>query len=256
MTISLAASRNPRQLINVALGRETADLAVVNARLINVYTGEIIDNITIAAKGKHIAYVGHDADGMLGPDTEVIDADGKPVIPGLIDGHTHLVWLYSISEFLKHAIPGGTTTIISETMEAYPVAGLDGVLDVLASFRDQPIKMFGTAPAMVSTSRAASGIPLDDLERVLEEDNIVGLGESYWQAVLEDPDTYLPEYIETLKCGKTLEGHSAGARDRKLNAYIGCGISSCHDRLCRIRPRLGLILFFDTFVFETDHILR
>ena len=166
---------------------------------------------------------------MIGPGTEVIDAAGRPVIPGLIDGHTHLVWLYSIPEFLRYAVPGGTTTIVSETMEAYPVAGLDGVLDVLASFRDQPIKIFGTAPAMVSTSRATSGIALDDLERILKEDNVVGLGESYWQAVLEDPDTYLPEYTATLQNGKTLEGHSAGAKDKKLNAYAACGISSCHE---------------------------
>jgi len=244
MSISLAASKNSRQLMNVALGREPADLAVVNAQLINVYTREILEKTAIAVKGEHIAYVGPDVEDMLGPETEVIDAGGKPVIPGLIDGHTHLVWLYSIPEFLNYAVPGGTTTIISETMEAYPVAGLDGVLDVLASFRDQPIKIFGTAPAMVSTSRATSGMALDDLERVLEEDNIVGLGESYWQAVLEDPDTYLPEYIETLKRGKTLEGHSAGARDRKLNAYIGCGISSCHEPITAEevleRIRLGI----------------
>jgi len=229
MTIPLAATRNSRQLIDVALGREKSDLAVVNASLINVYTGEIIDKTAIAAKGKHIAYVGHDIDDMIGPDTKVIDAAGKTVIPGLIDGHTHLVWLYSIPEFLRYAVPGGTTTIVSETMEAYPVAGLSGVLDVLASFRDQPIKILGTAPAMVSTSRASSGIPSNDLERILKEDNVVGLGESYWQAVLEDPDTYLPEYAETLRHGKRLEGHSAGAKDRKLNAYVACGISSCHE---------------------------
>ncbi|CAB5082081.1 Adenine deaminase (EC [Olavius algarvensis associated proteobacterium Delta 3] len=229
MTIPLAASRNSRQLIDVALGREKSDLAVVNAALVNVYTGEILDKTAIAVKGKHIAYVGHDVEDMIGPDTEVIDAAGKPVIPGLIDGHTHLVWLYSIPEFLKYAVPGGTTTIISETMEAYPVAGLAGVQDVLASFRNQPIKIFGTAPAMVSTSRATSGIVGSDLERILGEDDVVGLGESYWQAVLEHPDTYLPEYAETLIHGKTLEGHSAGARDRKLNAYVACGISSCHE---------------------------
>ena len=55
MTISLAASRNSRQLIDVALGRDAADLAVVNAALINVYTGEIIDETAIAVKGQHIA---------------------------------------------------------------------------------------------------------------------------------------------------------------------------------------------------------
>ena len=127
--------------MKVALGQDRADLAVVNARLANVYTGEYIDNCAISIKGKWIAYVGPNPDDTIGPETEVIDAGGQTVIPGLIDGHTHLGWLCKADEFLKYAAKGGTTTIVTETLEVFLVAGYTGLIDLLESFENQPIKI-------------------------------------------------------------------------------------------------------------------
>jgi adenine deaminase len=217
------------QLTKVALGEEKADLAVINAKIVNVYTGELLEDQSVTVKGKWIAYVGQNAGDSMGPQTEIIDAGGQTVIPGLIEGHTHIAWLYSAGEFLKYAMTGGTTTVVTETFEIYPVSGYDGVVDFLESLKDQPIKLFGTAPAMISISQAARGIPSETLEKLLARDDILGLGESYWQAVLQEPDGTLPLYEQTLTAGKTLEGHSAGARDKKLAAYVDLGISSCHE---------------------------
>ena len=217
------------RLMAVALGEEKADLVISNARLLNVYTGELLDDHTISVKDGWIASVGREATHTIGPDTEVIDAAQKTVIPGLIDGHTHLAWLFSIEEFLKFAIPGGTTTFITETIEPYPVAGYDGVLDFLASLERQPVKIYATAPFMASISHRARGIPLEELKDLLRREDILGIGESYWQTVLQEPDRMLPALEETLRRGKTLEGHSAGAGGKKLMAYIAAGISSCHE---------------------------
>jgi adenine deaminase len=82
---------------------------------------------------------------------------------------------------------------------------------------------------MASISQRARGISTQDLENLLARDNIIGLGESYWQSVIQEPDRMLSVYNETLRYGKTLEGHSAGARGNKLNAYIASGITSCHE---------------------------
>ena len=121
--------------------------------MVNVYTGEILPDLGIAIKGKWIAYVGQNAGGAIGPHTKVIDAGGQTVIPGLIDGHTHIGWMFTAAEFLKYAITGGTTTIVTETIEPFPVSGYEGVVDFLESLKDQPIKILATAPAMVSISR-------------------------------------------------------------------------------------------------------
>ncbi|BBO66215.1 adenine deaminase [Desulfosarcina alkanivorans] len=240
----IPAEDQARRLLAVALGGEDADLAVVNARMVNVYTGEILDGSQIAVSEKWIAYVGRDASASIGPRTQVLDAGGKIVIPGLIEGHTHLVWLASVSEYLRYLVPGGTTTVISETLEAYPVAGVEGVVDVLASFADQPIKLFGTAPAMVSVSRATAGIADRDLALLVSREDVLGLGESYWQALMQQPDSLLPAYAAVRGQRKTLEGHSAGASEKKLNAYVAAGISSCHEPISAPdvldRIRLGL----------------
>ncbi len=222
-------TRDSKTLMKVALGQEKADLAIVNAKLINVYTGELIENCAISIKEKWIAYVGRDPKVTIGPKTEVIDAKGKTVIPGLIDGHTHLASLSTASEFLKYAMKGGTTTIVTETLEPFPMGGYEGLIDFLESLKNQPIKILATAPAMISISKTACGISEETLQKLLDRDDIVGLGESYWQAVIQEPDLLQPLFKHTLLAGKTLEGHSAGASEKKLSAYIANGISSCHE---------------------------
>ncbi len=230
--------------MKVAVGEEKADLAVVNARCANVYTGELLDDCAVCIKGRRIAYVGRDPQTSIGSATEVIDVKGKTVIPGLIDGHTHLALLSSAAEVLKYAIKGGTTAIVTETMEAFPVAGYEGLIDFLKSFENQPIKILATAPAMISISRTAHGISEQTLQKLLDRDDIVGMGESYWQAVLQDSGSILPLFERTLRAGKRLEGHSAGASDKKLSAYVAGGVSSCHESInaeqVLERLRLGL----------------
>jgi len=244
-TISaLSADKDTKKLMEVALGKRNADLAVVNAQLLNVYTGELLDNQAICTCGRWVAYVGENPGESIGPDTMLIDAAGKTIIPGLIDGHTHLAWMATPSEFLKYIIRGGTTTIISETLEPYPVAGIEGVIDFIESLQDQPIKCFCTAPAMVSISHEARKMPDEELKMLLERGDILGLGETYWQALLQEPDLILPRFKATLMSGKLLEGHSAGASEKKLNAYIAAGISSCHEPIKATevldRLRLGI----------------
>ena len=227
--LSIEGIDRAKELINVILGKEKADLAIINATILNVYTGELLDHYSVSIKGEWIAYVGKNPEDTIGPHTKIIDAKGKTIIPGLIDGHAHLAWLFNISEFLLYAIQGGTTTIITETMETFPVMGYEGVVDFLSSLRDQPIKIFGTAPSMVSISKKALGISKATLKKLLLRDDILGLGESYWQVVMQEPEKFLPIFKETLKFGKRLEGHSAGAKGKKLMAYIAPGISSCHE---------------------------
>jgi adenine deaminase len=233
-----------RRLMQVAQGTRDADLAVVGGTLLNVYTGELLPETGLCTAGAWIAYVGKDAGRSIGPKTELIDAQGKVVIPGFIDGHTHLANLVSPAAFLSRAVVGGTTTIITETMEPYPVAGVAGVIDFLEALKGQPVKIFATAPAMGSISKAARGISPTDLEALLGREDVLGLGESYWQSVLQESEDYLPALCATLAKRKTIEGHTAGASDRRLMAYTAAGVTSCHEPIKAQevvdRLRLGL----------------
>ena len=233
-----------RALMQVALGEEKADLAIVNAKLVNVFTAEVQEPMGVAVKGPWIARVSPDVGDTIGTATRVIDAAGRTLIPGLIDGHTHLSWICSPAAFIPYAIASGVTTVVTETLEPYPVAGIAGVLDLLESLQDQPIRILATAPSMVSISTAARGISPAALASLLARPDILGLGESYWQAVLQEPDVYLPAYEQTQRSGKVLEGHSAGASEKKLAAYAAVGVSSCHEPInaeqVLTRLRLGM----------------
>jgi adenine deaminase len=119
--------------------------------------------------------------------------------------------------------------MVTETLEVFIVAGYAGLVDLLESFKDQPVKIWSTAPATISISKTARGISKENLQKLLERDDIIGLGESYWQAVLQEPGWLLALFEQTRRARKTLEGHSAGASEKKLAAYIANGISSCHE---------------------------
>lgn len=216
-------------LMQTALGREPADLVIENARLVNVFTGEIEPGSAVAVRGPWIARVAREAADVVGPQTRRIDAAGRYLTPGLIDAHTHLAWIACAPEVVPYAIASGVTTMVTETLEPYPVAGLAGVIEFLASLADQPIRFLATAPSMVSISTAARGIAAADLEALLAREEVLGLGESYWQAVLQEPSVYLPSFASTLAAGKPIEGHSAGAAGNKLAAYLALGVSSCHE---------------------------
>ncbi|MGO9311908.1 MAG: adenine deaminase, partial [Syntrophobacteraceae bacterium] len=77
-------------LMRTALGLEPADMLILNGSVVNVYSGEIVENCPVSMKGKWIAAVGPDAASAAGASTLVLDAAGKTLIPGLIEGHTHM----------------------------------------------------------------------------------------------------------------------------------------------------------------------
>ena len=77
-----------RRLINVALGREPADVIVAGGQVLSVHTGEIL-RADVAIVGSRIAAVGELPSATRGPRTRVVDAAGLFISPGLIDGHLH-----------------------------------------------------------------------------------------------------------------------------------------------------------------------
>ena len=70
----------------------TADTILVNARIATLAPRAPAAN-ALAIRGGELVAVGSAAEveGLRGPDTQVIDAGGRTVIPGLNDGHTHFI---------------------------------------------------------------------------------------------------------------------------------------------------------------------
>ncbi len=235
-----------KELIDTALGETKADIAIVNGNVVNVYTREIMPNHSIAIKGTRIAYVGKDISHIIGHKTKIINADGKTIIPGFIDAHSHILWLFNIDEFVKHALKTGTTTVITEAMEIVSVLGYPALSTCLKVFQKQPMKIFITIPPMITITpeKGKYALPPRTLKKFLQQKNVIGLGESYWLSIVKKEERVLNLIAEALASGKTAEGHTAGARNNKLLAYLTTGISSCHEPITAEeaieRLRLGI----------------
>ena len=76
-----------QKLLSVAKGETPADLVIRNGKVVNVYSGEIYDG-GVAICGDTIAAVG-DVEYCIGEGTRVVDAEGKYLTPGFLDGHIH-----------------------------------------------------------------------------------------------------------------------------------------------------------------------
>ena len=68
------------KVIDVALGKKSADMVILNGNLINVHTREVYQSDVSIVDGK-IAGVGKLPEGVIGPDTQIIDAAGKYLSP-------------------------------------------------------------------------------------------------------------------------------------------------------------------------------
>jgi adenine deaminase len=220
--------------METALGNEPADLVIRNGILVDVYSGRMVDGRSVAVKDKWIAYAGPDADHTIGTATRVIEADGRIISPGYMDTHTHLANYWNMADFLFYAIPGGTTTFVTELESLGYAHGAEGVEAFLEQIRHRPVKFFCMIPPMVTLSPALQSLYIspDQLRRLLADPIVLGLGESYWQGVVLTSDNRVLELMqETLHAGKSVQGHAAGAFDRKLAAYASAGALSCHEAI-------------------------
>ena len=126
-----------RNLVETALGNRKADLVIRHGELVDVYTGRVLPNYSVAVSGSWITYVGPDADYAIGENTRVIDAAGRIISPGFVDGHAHIANFFDIADFLRYAIPGGTTTCITD-VESYGFGlGVQGFNIFLDQIKDQ-----------------------------------------------------------------------------------------------------------------------
>ena len=222
-----------RELIRVALGQQRADLVIKGGMLVNVYSGELLKDYWVAIKGERIAYVGPDGNHTIGDNTEVIELKEQVIAPGFIDGHMHLdCTLGTVEEFIRYAIPGGTTSAVVETTDIANILGYEGVISFLDIIKGHPMKFFALAPSLMPSLPTIEARPLisqEELEKIIACPDIVGLGETIWPFVT-DEDPYVMDMLATThKYNKELEGHSAGAKGNKLVAYVASGISSCHE---------------------------
>ena len=219
----------------VAGGAAPAELVIKNAKLVNVCTREIQDNISVAIACGRIALVG-DAQHCIGPDTKVIDAQGQYLAPGGLDGHIHVdSSMMGVGEYARSVVPHGTAGIYMDPHEIYNVLGMDGIKAMLEDAKRTPLKAMLTTPSCVPAvpgfEDTGSFVGPAEIEEIMKWDECVGLGEMMnFPGVLGSTDHAHGITGNTLKAGKIVTGHySLPETGKGLNAYIAAGIRCCHE---------------------------
>jgi hypothetical protein len=114
----------------------------------------------MACQGETIEAIGSDDDvsRRIGPDTEVLDAGGRLVLPGFIDAHVHLLWGYELGTWIDLTDRPSLEEVVRRVAayaEAHPteaillghgfdyaalkVEGLPRKEDLDAAVRDRPV---------------------------------------------------------------------------------------------------------------------
>lgn len=236
-----------KKLVLTATGKVKADMVITGGRLVNVYSGEIL-NWQVAVKDAFIAYVGENAAHTMGPKTRIIKAEGRYLVPGFIDAHTHIDWYLTPTEFIKGFIKHGTTALFAEPAEFVSALGFAGFKLFLREVKAAPIKVFTSIPMCslqdpaFCTSRELS---YREVKEALSWENVEGLGEMVsWPRILDLDKDYFGKIGLALAAKKKIEGHTSGAHDWKIAAQVAAGVSSCHESVqasdVAERLRLGL----------------
>ncbi len=220
-------------MIQGALGELKADLIVTGGKLINVYSGEIVEGMEIAAIDGRICYVGTSAAHARGEQTEVLDARGLYIAPGFIDGHTHIGHYCRPFEHLESYVIHGTTALVASCDELSTVFGYRGLKFFLDEVERHPVRVY-TLVSMVAPQDPVlcntAFLSLAEIADALNDPRVLGMGEIVSWIRLLQCDEELLERIELARRNRQIiHGHTSGARDQKLCAIAATGISSCHE---------------------------
>jgi adenine deaminase len=227
-------------LVDVCMGRAPADVLITGGRLVNVHTREVHDGVDVAIKDGRVAMFG-EASHTRGPETELIDAEGAHLVPGLIDTHLHVESaMVTVTRFAEAVLPHGTTTVFIDNHEMGNVFGLEGMRWMLDEAQGLPLRVLlavpSCVPALPGFEDAGAVLGPAEIEEALGWPGVAALGEMMNMPGVISSDQAVHAAIEaTLAAGKPVTGHwsLAGWRDHRLHAYVASGVDSDHESVFR-----------------------
>lgn len=241
------------------MGRTPVDLLIHHGQWVCVQSGEIIPETTIAVKGSRIAFVGPDALAQatlrLTPKTQVIDAAGRYLVPGLLDAHMHVEsGMVTVTEFVRAVAPRGTTGLFIDPHEIANVFGLKGVRLMVDEAARQPINVWVQVPSCVPSAPGletpGASLGPDEVREALTWPGIIGLGEMMnFPGVFQSDPKMHAEMAETMKAGKVVGGHYASPdTGAPFHGYAAGGPEDDHegtrleDAVARVRQGMKAML--------------
>lgn len=215
-----------KKLAPAALGKVKADTIFKNCKIVDVFTGEVVDG-NIGIKDGIILGVSRSMQGR-----KEIDLKGAYVCPGLIDAHLHLEsTMVSPAELVATAAACGTTTFIVDPHEAANVSGADGINYILDQTEKSPANVFVMLPSCVpATDIDDNGcmIAANDMYPFIGNPRILGLGEVMDDDAVINGDPRMFAKFALFE-HQTIDGHAPFLPNRMLSAYKMAGVDTDHE---------------------------
>jgi len=204
-----------------------------NALIVDVFRQRVFKG-SFTVKGGNFEFVEQDEMTSNEP-SEVVDLNGKFVVPGLIDAHMHVESsLVTCHSFAKTALKHGTVAVLQDPHEMANVFGKMGVQFMIEDGRKQPLSFYCAIPSCVPTTRSNletpnASIEPEDVEELSKNGTVIALGEVMDYRGLLNGDEKLLKIIQIAKDKKLLiEGHCPTLSGEELSRYISLGVSSDH----------------------------
>jgi adenine deaminase len=258
-----------RELVDCAMGRIPADLVIRNGRWVCAQSGEIIPATEVAVKNGRVAAIGPDVQQSIGPNTKILDAAGRYLVPGLLDAHMHVEsGMLTVSEFTAAVIPHGTTAMFIDPHEIANVLGLRGVKLMVDEAALQPVHIFVQAPSCVPSAPGleTSGAEMgpDEVREALSWPGVIGLGEMMNYPGVAFCDEKVHAKLEaTRRAGKVIGGHYPSPDlNSEFAGYVAGGAMDDHegtrleDAVARVRQGMRAMLRFGSAWHEVSEQVR
>ncbi len=275
------SNKQLREHVEVIDGTRSLHILLKNATYLNSYMREWM-TAHIWIYNDRIVYVGEQLPGQL-TECEVVDCEGKYVIPGYIEPHAHPYQLYNPETLANYAMQFGTTTFINDNLTLFFTLKREKSFHLLDEFTKIPASMYWWC-RFDGQTELQNGESLFNREEIIEwlkRDAVLQGGElTAWPKLLHGDDEMLHWVQETKRLHKKVEGHFPGASETTLAKLKLLGTDCDHEamtgqeafarlmqgytvslRNSSIRPDLEVLLKellelgvkqFDRFILTTD----
>lgn len=216
-----------KKLIDVAAGRDKAELVFKNVKYLNVFTNRFV-TADVAITSGYVAGIG-DYNGE-----NEIDCTGRYLVPGFIDSHIHLESsIVSPKTFSRVVSAHGTTAVVTDPHEITNVLGTDGIEYMLKATENLPIDVFFVISSCVPASPFdENGAVINhlDTEKYMDNPRVLGLAEMMnFPGTVGGDGEIIKMILSAENSGKVTDGHAPGLSGKSLNAYAAAGVMSDHE---------------------------
>ncbi len=217
-----------RKRIEVAAGKRPADKVIKNGRVIDVFNQRVMEKDIAILDGLIVGLGSYDSA------AEIVDAGGKFVAPGFIDGHVHMESsMVRPSEFAKVALSCGVTSVVTDPHEIANVCGKEGIQFMMDDAADSLLDVYFMMPSCVpaaSLEQNGAHLLADDLEGFYKNKQVLGLAEVMdFPAVASGAEDMVEKLLTASRLGVPIDGHGAGFDESALNIYKAAGITTDHE---------------------------